>query len=238
MIGRFRRKAGDDHTRVIYQAASWCLSYPDDEVLARLPLVAAALSEIPQTAATAELRALVDRLCSGEPADLRRSYIDLFDLSRKNTLYLSYWTDGDTRRRGSVLGEFKQRYRDCGWLVDLSGELPDHLPIVLEFAARADLEAGRTLLSDYRVALELIRFSLLEAGSDYAAALAAICASLPGASPADRRAAMAMHQGVPTETVGLEPFDPRLLPISPTAEGPHSPLPKTEAPRTEAPMAR
>ncbi len=73
---------------------------------------------------------------SADPTAIQTHYVEVFDLSRKHTLYLSYWTDGDTRRRGEVLAAFKQRYRRSGFLVDTPGELPDYLPLVLEYAAR------------------------------------------------------------------------------------------------------
>ena len=211
-----RRSRATDEGTVIRLIASWCLSYPDDEVLGRVDLIRAALAEQDDSRATELLRQTVDHLGGGDPAALRREYIELFDLSKRHTLYLSYWSDGDTRRRGASLGEFKQAYRDSGFLVDLRGELPDHLPIVLEFSARADPGRGVELLEKHRAALELIRFALLDAESPYAGAVAAVCATLPSPSPPDRATALAMCAPAPTETVGLEPFDPRLLPINPT----------------------
>ncbi|MCR5979523.1 nitrate reductase molybdenum cofactor assembly chaperone [Gordonia jinghuaiqii] len=211
-----RRARHTTDPRVIHQIGSWCLSYPDDEVLSRVGLMRAALDEQPDGPAAQQLRLTVDHLADVDATTLRRDYIELFDLSKRHTLYLSYWTDGDTRRRGTSLGEFKQLYRDSGFLVDLRGELPDHLPIVLEFSARADLRRGIELLETHRAALELIKFALLEASSPYAGAVGAVCATLPSPSPADRESAMARCRSVPTETVGLEPFDPRLLPINPT----------------------
>lgn len=214
---RTRRPPDADH-RVIHQVASWCLSYPDDDVLDRMPLLRAALTAEPDSTPVELLGRIVDHLTAGDPDTHRHNYIDTFDLSRQRTLYLSYWTDGDTRRRGAVLGEFKQLYRDTGFLVDLHGELPDFLPIVLEFCARADPDRGRELLATYRPALELIRISLAEIDSPYADAVAAVCATVPGATPPDRESALALRTGIPTESVGLEPFDPRLLPLTPTRE--------------------
>ncbi|WP_024497730.1 nitrate reductase molybdenum cofactor assembly chaperone [Gordonia amicalis] len=211
--------------RVIHQISSWCLSYPDDDVLSRIDLMRTALDEQRRDAAVQLLGRTVDHLAGEDAMTLRRNYIDLFDLSKRSTLYLSYWSDGDTRRRGSSLGEFKQVYRDSGFLVDLHGELPDHLPIVLEFSARADPGRGVELLEKHRAALELIKFSLLEADSPYAGAVAAVCTTLPSPSPPDRETAMARCRPVPTETVGLEPYDPRLLPIDPTSSRPPIPNP-------------
>ena len=137
----------------------------------------------------------------------------MFDLSKRHALYLSYWTDGDTRRRGMVLVDFLQRYRDAGLDLGDTGELPDHLPLVLEFA-RHRPDEGAALLQEYRASLELIRLALADRGSPYSGVVAAVCATLPGRSPADRQQAMAMAAaGPPTESVGLDPYDPRLLPV-------------------------
>lgn len=210
-----RGTRGIDH-RVIYQVASWCLSYPDEQLLSKVELLQAALDEHPDRNTATPLHRFVDYLTSTDAEAIRREYVDVFDLSNKRTLYLSYWTDGDTRRRGAVLGEFKQMYRDSGYLVDLHGELPDHLPVVLEYCARADPAVAQELLTKYRAALELIRFGLLDTGSPYVDVLTAVCSTVPGASPTDRQSAMAMRPSIPMETVGLEPFDPRLLPIAET----------------------
>lgn len=204
-----------DH-RVVHQVASLLLSYPDAAMFSKIGLVRAALDEIESEATTGPLRRFLDHLASTDHVALGREYAEVFDLSSKRTLYLSYWTDGDTRRRGAALGEFKQLYRDSGFLVDLGGELPDHLPIVLEFCARADPVVGVEVLTRYRVAIELIRFGLLDRGTPYANVLESVSATLPGAPPADRKAALAMRPPIPVETVGLEPFDRRLLPIAGT----------------------
>jgi nitrate reductase delta subunit len=199
-----RRRSRDADARVVHLVAAWCLDYPTPELVERLPQLAAALAEQPSTPAALALSGLVDHLARTPLAELQRAYVDVFDLSRKQTLYLSYWTDGDTRRRGEVLGRFKAAYRAGGFLVDTHGELPDYLPMVLEFAARVDPEAGRELLQAYRPSLELMRIGLQEKDSPYAAALVAVCAGLPGESPADRAAvqAMAGAAGPSVELVG------------------------------------
>ena len=118
--------------RVLYAAAAVVLSYPDDETLGRLPLVEAALVE---AGALAPFEPVLAHLRSMAPMEVQAWHVQEFDLSRRHALHLTYWTDGDTRRRGEVLAAIKQTYRDSGLLVDLDGELPDYLPMVLEFAA-------------------------------------------------------------------------------------------------------
>lgn len=224
MIGLRRRgakavRASTRDDRVVHQVASWCLDYPRPELIDRVPTMMGALSEQPDSVSAALLVPLLERLVSCPIEQLQQEFVDTFDLSRKHALYLSYWTDGDTRRRGEVLGRFKSAYRASGFLVDTHGELPDYLPMVLEFAACADPVAGAALLQEYRASLELLRIALDELQSPYAAVVTAVCATLPGESPADRAAVMVMvgMSGPPTETVGLDPYDPRLLPLQPVA---------------------
>ncbi|GAA3031257.1 hypothetical protein GCM10010528_10600 [Gordonia defluvii] len=214
-----REGRGDADHRVAYQVASWCLQYPDDGVLARIDLLRAALAEQPSSPVNRALAQFVNHVASSDPAELRREYVDVFDLSRRQTLYLTYWSDGDTRRRGAALASIKRRYRDAGFLVDTHGELTDYLPMVLEFAARVDPRNGRELLIEHRPSLELIRLALAEKDSAYADVLVALCATLPGESPADKASALAMRAGSETvEQVGLESGDPRLMPLFTTAE--------------------
>jgi nitrate reductase delta subunit len=208
--GRPTQRQPDLGARVVRQAASWCLAYPDAELLARAPLLRSALAEHGVTA----FEAFLDHVETTPLGELERQYVEVFDISRRHALYLSYWTDGDTRRRGEVLARFKRAYRHSGFLVDTGGELPDYLPMVLEFAAVADPEAGDALLRAYRPSIELLRLGLVDDETPYADVVTAVCATMPGPSPADRAAVQAMVDGPPTETVGLEPYDPRLLPLA------------------------
>jgi nitrate reductase molybdenum cofactor assembly chaperone NarJ/NarW len=201
--------------RVVRQAASYLLAYPDPGLVEKVPVIRAALAEQRVT----ELDSFLDHVERTPLAELERHYVEVFDVSRRHALHLSYWTDGDTRRRGEVLARFKSVYRASGYLVDLGGELPDFLPMVLEFAAVADPEGGEALLREYRPSVELLRIGLEEDGTPYAAVVAAVCATLPGPTPKDRAAVQAMVGGPPTESVGLEPFDPRLLPMARSSAG-------------------
>lgn len=210
---QFSRQAQVAGHRVVWQAASLALSYPGEGLVAREPVLRRALAESAPEAAVS-FAALLDAWRDSPLRALQTEYVEVFDLSRKRALHLSYWTDGDTRRRGEVLTAFKARYRASGFLVDLAGELPDYLPLVLEYAAVADPVDGAALLQEYRPSLELLRFALLERSAPYAGVLAAVCATLPGESPTDRRAVQALaRSGPPSESVGLAPYDARLLPV-------------------------
>jgi nitrate reductase delta subunit len=203
------RRSRSQDWRVVHQVASWCLDYPDAELVGRLDLLRQALDEQAPSDPVDRLRSFVDHAAARPLADLVDDYVRLFDLSRRQTLYLTYWTDGDTRRRGGTLAAFKQRYRDSGFACDLRGELPDHLPLVLEYAAVADAVGGRELLEEHRASIELIRLALVEQETAYADVLTAVCGTLPGPSPTTRAGAMALASapaasGPPVESVGIE----------------------------------
>lgn len=194
-----------DRARVL-QAAALCLGYPDDAMLAELPLLAQAAAAAP-TCARKPLQRFVEHVSAADARTLTRDYVDTFDLRRRCCLYLTYYSHGDTRKRGTALVRFTTAYRLAG--IELAGdELPDHLAVVCEVAARAP-QVGLALLADHRAGVELLRIALDEAGSAYVHVLDAIRAVLPDAAPADLALALQLAgSGPPEEEVGLEPFAP------------------------------
>jgi len=184
-------------------SASVLLQYPDRETLGRIAEVSGAIEGLPACAARTRLRDFIDHVRMSDPIALAIDYVEAFDFRRRSCLYLTYYTDGDTRRRGAALARLKSRYRQAG-LVAAEGELPDFLPVMLEYSA---LAGDRSILSEHRPALELLRMSLAESSSTYASVVEAVCGTLPGPTPKDREAAMALaRSGPPREEVGLEPF--------------------------------
>jgi len=141
-------------------------------------------------------------------AERQRLYVDAFCLDRLTGLHLTYYLHGDTRKRGLALLRLKRLYSAAG-LPLATGELPDYLPLVLEFAALAPDGCGETVLAEHRLALELLRLRLSEVDSPWACLLEAVCASqrrLVG--PERDRLARLLAEGPPDERVGLEPFAP------------------------------
>jgi nitrate reductase molybdenum cofactor assembly chaperone NarJ/NarW len=158
--------------------------------------------------------------------ELAQHYVATFDRDRRCCLHLTWWTDGETRRRGRTLAALKDRYRRHG-LELRNDELPDYLPVVLEYAATGDLADGLAVLREHRAAVELIRLALRDLESPYAALLEAVCALLPGPSPADHAAARRLAQtGPPVESVGTAATPPlvgtagAIPPVTGTAGGP------------------
>ncbi len=180
------------------------LVYPDEELVAGLPELRAAAAELPRGERRA-VEPVLDGLASMSLAELRRAYVETFDFDRRCGLHLTYHTHGDRRQRGLELVRLKRRYAEAGLPFE-STELPDYLPVLLEFAAERPVE-GTELLASFRAPLEVIRAALHDRGSLYAGVLDALCTSLP--HPTARQldeARRLAEEGPPAELVGLEPF--------------------------------
>jgi nitrate reductase delta subunit len=191
--------------RLVWQAASLLLSYPDEERSGRLRTVGELIANIDGPAAEL-LQRTAAALHDSDPTSAAVRYVETFDLRRRSTMYLTYWTAGDTRNRGNHMLAFTRAYHEAG-VSSPTHEAPDFLPVVLEFAATVDPGAGRRLLIDHRVPIDVLRSSLTETHSPYAHAIAAVCHTLPTATEREVQRAQRLSQaGPPAEAVGLQPF--------------------------------
>jgi nitrate reductase delta subunit len=195
----------DKQTAAARLAAAWLLSYPDEALLGRLDSIAVVVDELP-AGTGAPLSAFLAHLSDTPLSEVQAHYVTVFDMKRKACPYLTYWTDGDTRNRGRAILRFKQAYLEAGY--DLgSEELPDHLSVVLEFAAIGDTLTGEALLAEHQDAIHLLRDALAKMESAYVHVLDAFVATLPQLTPEIReRMAHIAASGPPVESVGLEPF--------------------------------
>ncbi|WP_435270003.1 nitrate reductase molybdenum cofactor assembly chaperone [Streptomyces sp. 1222.5] len=164
--------------RLVHQAASLLLHYPDSTWPERREQVATALRHLPGPETDPLLR-FCRHTATVPLLDLAARYVTTFDRSRRRTLHLTHYTDGDTRRRGASLAALKACFRQHGW-EPADGELPDHLPAVLEFAARCP-GPGRAVLGEHRGALDLLARGLSAHGSPYADVIDAVRATVPTA---------------------------------------------------------
>lgn len=230
----------DKQLSTAWQSASLLLGYPDEQLLADLPAIRAASHDLPASLGE-PIRELVVHLESNPLTDVQADYVETFDRRRRNSLFLTYFAHGDTRKRGVALLRFKQTYLRSGFLLDAEsdhgGELPDHLCVVLEYAATIDRELGWGLLLDHRAGLELLRMSLRDEGSAWAGVVEVVTSTLPPLRGDEVEAVRKLAaQGPPEEEVGLTPyatpgFDPGpAVPGAPPAAGPQDlPMPTSLA---------
>ena len=138
---------------------SFLLRYPDAERGGRARELAAEVAALP----AGPVRDALERFMAawtGDQTALAARYVETFDLRRRASLHLTYYAHGDTRERGMALLRLKKLYRAAGLPMD-APELPDHLTVMLAFAALAPPGHGEALLAEHR------------AGDRAAAALAA-----------------------------------------------------------------
>lgn len=189
-----------------YKLASVLLQYPTTALFDGLDHLDAAASGVTPRASRDAFAGFLRWLRATPPTEVAQHYVETFDLRRRCALYLTYYRYGDTRRRGMALLAFKTAYRVAGFQPS-DDELPDYLPLVLDFAALTP--HGEKLLRRHRADLELLRRALNEAGTPYTGLIEAVCARLP--RPGRRDLAVVRHaweKGPPDEEVGLEPFAP------------------------------
>ena len=178
--------------RATWLAVSWLLTYPDEATVSRLGQVAELVEHLPEPGRT-QLRSTLHALREADPVLVQEQYVDTFDTRRRGCLHLTYFSHGDTRRRGMALLRIKQDFRAAGVEVG-EQELPDHLPLVLEFAAGHDPERGAKILRGNRPGVELLRLHLAETGSPWHGAPVALCATLPPLDADDRAAVLRLAE--------------------------------------------
>lgn len=160
-----------------FKALSLLLTYPDAELQAAIP----ALRDIlrgegllgPHRIATIE--PLLASLAKSDIYDLQETYVLLFDRSRTLSLNLFEHVHGESRDRGGAMVDLLETYRAGGF--DLSGtELPDHLPVLLEYLSTRPLAEAQALLSDAGHILVALAERLTRRQSPYAGVLEALVA--------------------------------------------------------------
>jgi nitrate reductase delta subunit len=193
----------------VYRLGSLLLQYPDEPLWAARDEIARAVDALPRSDAAAAQRRFLEWWTGTEHDEIAAHYVETFDLNKRSGLYLTFYSDGDKRERGAALLRLKRLYRAAGLPLEGTEELPDFLPVMLEFAALAPDGRGEIVLREHRAALELVRLSLRELASPYEGVLEAVCDTL-GAPSALERATVGRlaAAGPPQELVGLEPFAP------------------------------
>ena len=151
------------------------LSYPGAELRSHLPEMRDALHT--EHAITverlAELDVLMDALSSTDPLDTEAAYVQLFDRGRATSLHLFEHVHGDSRDRGPAMIDLAQTYDQAG-LYLAPGELPDYLPVVLEFVSTQPPREARAFLSEMTHIFNALFSALQQRQSAYASLMGAL----------------------------------------------------------------
>jgi nitrate reductase delta subunit len=162
---------------LLLRALSALLAYPDAGLRAVLPEIAEAIRDDRMLSANlqGDLIALIDEIAASDPLEAEGRYVDLFDRGRRTSLNLFEHVYGDGRQRGPAMLELKQRYLDAG-LEPVADELPDHLPLLLEYLSCRSVAEVRDTIGEIAHILRQLGNTLLQRGSCYAAVMAALLA--------------------------------------------------------------
>ena len=171
------------------------LSYPDAERRRHLPEMAQVLRSEQALPAgrLAELDALIETLGRDDPLDVEADYVQLFDRGRATSLHLFEHVHGDSRERGPAMIDLGQTYATAGLFL-AEGELPDFLPVALEFASTQPPREARAFLAEMAHILNAIFAALRQRRSAYASVLGALLE-------------LAGEKARPVEVAAEEPID-------------------------------
>ena len=188
------------------KALSLVLSYPTAELQEAMPAIADVLAADPRIppATRAALATLTFGLGRGDLYELQETYVALFDRSRSLSLNLFEHVHGESRERGGAMVSLIETYRAAGF-EPATTELPDHLPVLLEFLSTRPFAEAQDTLADAAHILDALTVRLERCGSKYAAAFAALSALAGGTADRDAVAAMLMQpDDDPTDLAALD----------------------------------
>ena len=120
-----------------------------------------------------ELEALMASIESQSDIDAEADYVQLFDSGRRTSLHLFEHVHGDSRDRGPALVDLARTYEQAGLFLR-PGEMPDHLPVVLEYASTQPPQAARAFLAEMAHIFNAIFSALHRRHSRYASVLGAL----------------------------------------------------------------
>jgi len=158
----------------IYKILSVLLEYPEQELIDHLPELRAL---VPQLEADqnerAALQTFIDYLQSMSLTELQADYVKTFDMVPEHSLHLTHHLFGDDKNRGPALIDLGELYKDYGIEV-VTNELPDYLPLILEFTAQLDDSEGTVFLADAKKVISVLTENLTKVESPYAALLSIV----------------------------------------------------------------
>ena len=158
-----------------YKALSALLCYPSAELKEAAPEIAALLEDenLLSPEARKALMPLLKDFVVADLYDLQERYVLLFDRSRTLSLNLFEHIHGESRERGSAMVDLLETYRAAGFDLQ-SSELPDHLPIFLEFLSTRPVAEAQSLIEDAGAVIAALAERLQRRETPYVAVLAGL----------------------------------------------------------------
>ena len=159
----------------VYKLLSSLLEYPDQELIDHIPELRKFILEDKDISdkERTNLFDFLDYLEQVQLTNLQAEYVETFDMKPENSLHLTHHLFGDDKNRGPALIDLGELYNDYGVAIS-TNELPDYLPLVLEFTAYLDDAESTVFLADAKKVFEVLNSNLEKSGSPYASLTAII----------------------------------------------------------------
>ncbi|NQV81327.1 MAG: nitrate reductase molybdenum cofactor assembly chaperone [Alphaproteobacteria bacterium] len=189
-----------------FKVLSILLAYPSEEWLSAIPEFEEILRTegILPTDSIEEVTAFLQELQSIDPIESQSRYVRLFDQTRALSLHLFEHVHGDSRDRGQAMVDLLKMYEERGLFIDAK-ELPDHLPLFLEFLSEMPLPQARDTLAQPLHIVAALEERLRKRDSGYAAVMAAIVAAANVAvNPDDVAPLLALPEDDPEDLAALD----------------------------------
>ena len=168
-----------------FKALSALLTYPTADLQGAITEISAALDAEALLSASVrrQLDLLLSDLAIGDLYDLQERYVLLFDRTRSLSLHLFEHVHGESRDRGQAMIDLKNMYEENGLEIG-AAELPDFLPLFLEFLSTRSPAEAHALLDQPAHILSVLAERLKKRGSPYETVFQALIA-LAGAKPVE-----------------------------------------------------
>jgi nitrate reductase delta subunit len=152
--------------QTVFYVASFLLSYPDQKWREELAEYRNVMEDIKEFSLREPLELFFEIAVNADDEKWIYDYISLFDFGKKTNLYLTYAKNGEQRQRGIELLALKNVYQKAGFQMT-DRELPDYLPLFLEFLSAAEPVPAAFLVKQYFSAIESLFNRLKEEQSAY-----------------------------------------------------------------------
>ena len=153
-----------------FRLLSALLVYPEHDLLGQIEMIETEIDDMPSIEMKKCMNDFLLYLKTHSPIHLQEGYTAAFDMNPSTTLNLTYHTYGDNEKRADMLARLQQRYRDAGY-ERTTGELPDYLPMMLEFLSVCPESENTGLIWECLRGLEDVVGRLQKAAPPYAALL-------------------------------------------------------------------
>lgn len=168
-----------NNVNIILKLLSMLLHYPDDILFERLPDMETVVAKMPEGENRKGFESILREMKAHTPIGLQERYTAIFDLNPDCSMNLTYHLFGDNQKRASALVRLHEIYDSAGYEA-ATGELPDFLPLMLEYLAVSTDARGKAVVWDYMSGLDTLVDRLEKAAPLYASVMKQVTAIRPG----------------------------------------------------------